>query len=429
MADSKESNIYEQNRIAAAIKRSGFEEQLFYLIKNNHVQGIEHLFHRWQKQQQKTPMYKLKSMIMCCGLCRTSPSPVNLKLFHSQDFFKYDSNMQKFYDVHEYISKSKKKSKMQTNCAIVGVFYLFMVPGIVILPSLFNTEFDMSWSERWFLWGIIGFLSAISLFIVMSIKREAKPDATCLHVAVAHGKLTAIKSLTAVWFARSNVRDKHGLTPLELLERLSGQDPDHRYFHRRLPEQTALQIRKLLEENLEREKHNGTLRERIKSIGVDSMSAENEGARFKKLLSEMKSEVKEESMKEGETKNVDDRNAQPKKKTKKKKVKHQPITPLVPIPRLSSKQPASESSKEKEATRATPEIEDLQGRNKKIIKGGGKKLVVKGGGKKRPAKEVSKSKMPKAPSVPPPRLVEDQDGVDATVIGLEMVDGDDTINK
>ena len=80
MADSKESNIYEQNRIAAAIKRSGFEEQLFYLIKNNHVQGIEHLFHKWQKQQQKTPMYKLKSMIMCCGLCRTSPSPVNLKI-------------------------------------------------------------------------------------------------------------------------------------------------------------------------------------------------------------------------------------------------------------------------------------------------------------------------------------------------------------
>ena len=71
-----------------------------------------------------------------------------------------------------------------------------------------------------------------------------------------------------------------------------------------------------LEENLEREKHNGTLRERIKSIGVDSMSAENEGARFKKLLSEMKSEVKEESMKKRETKNVDDRNAQPKKNKK-----------------------------------------------------------------------------------------------------------------
>ena len=122
MADSKESNIYEQNRIAAAIKRSGFEEQLFYLIKNNHVQGIEHLFHKWQKQQQKTPMYKLKSMIMCCGLCRTSPSPVNLKIFHSQDFFKYDSNMQKFYDVHEYISKSKKKARCKPTAPSLGCF-------------------------------------------------------------------------------------------------------------------------------------------------------------------------------------------------------------------------------------------------------------------------------------------------------------------
>ena len=96
----------------------------------------------------------------------------------------------------------------------------------------------------------------------------------------------------------------------------------------------------------------------------------------------------------------------------------------MPLPRLSSKQPASESSKEKEATRATPEIEDLQGRNKKIIKGGGKKRQRT----RSRQRKLSKSKIP-APSVPPPRLVEDQDGVDATVIGLEMVDGDDTINK
>ena len=93
MADSLESDVYEQNRIAAAIKRSGFEEQLFFLIKNNHVQGIEHLFHKWQRKQKKTSMYKLKQMIMCCGLCGSSPSPVDLKLFHSQELYKYDPNL------------------------------------------------------------------------------------------------------------------------------------------------------------------------------------------------------------------------------------------------------------------------------------------------------------------------------------------------
>ena len=101
----------------------------------------------------------------------------------------------------------------------------------------------------------------------------------------------------------------------------------------------------------------------------------------------------------------------------KKKVKHQPIAPLVPLPRLSSKQPASEFSKDQEATKATPETDqpgvgqspsngdvDLQVQKKKVIKGGGKKLVVKGAGKKRPAEKVSKSEMPKPPSVSPPRL-------------------------
>ena len=232
MADSKESNIYEQNRISSAIKRSGFEEQLFFLIKNNHVQGIEHLFHKWQHSQKKSPMYKLKQMIMCCGLCGSSPSPVNLKLFHSQDLYRYDPNLKNFYDIHEYIAKSKKKSKMQTNCAIFGVFYIFLLPVIIMLPPLFNPEHVMSWSERTFLWLIIATLSTVATFIILSIKRQAKPDATCLHVAIMYGQATIVKSLTAVWFARSNVTDKYKQTPLQLLEKLNGQDPDHRYFHR-----------------------------------------------------------------------------------------------------------------------------------------------------------------------------------------------------
>ena len=117
MPDAAEAKIYEQNRITTALKNSGFEEQLFYLISKGHIRGLEHLFRKWQEKKKSGMGYKVRTMIACCGLCKHSPSPANKKFFHRELTCRYNPVLKTPVPVIEYSGKSSKLVGMQNKSA------------------------------------------------------------------------------------------------------------------------------------------------------------------------------------------------------------------------------------------------------------------------------------------------------------------------
>ena len=114
-----------------------------------------------------------------------------------------------------------------------------------------------------------------------------------------YGQVQLARSLTAVWLASSQTKDGGGLTPRQLLDKLSGQDSDSHYFHRQLEPRVVAALDKVLKENEAREKAKQTMKNRLASIIHDDMSEQEESKRFEKMMKKI-SRMDEGSKKEAD---------------------------------------------------------------------------------------------------------------------------------
>ena len=289
---NQESKKHEQNKISTAVKKSGFEEQLFYLITKGHVRGLEHLFRKWQHKKKMGMGYKIKKMFLCCGLCSHSPSPVNLKFFHREELFRYNDISGKGVFIREYVAKTAKRRSMQNNCAFLAIAFVFVLPALCIVLSLFDERAvnEISPNERFFLVTVASCMLVFAMYLAFATKKVNTPNVTCLHVAIMHGQVEIASILTHVWYANSNSKDADNLTPRQLLRKLGGHDMEDSYFHRQLSLQQMAELEKVLDANEEREKVARAVVNRVKGVFTDEMSEKNENHRYEEMMDKLKKE-------------------------------------------------------------------------------------------------------------------------------------------
>lgn len=280
------------------MKSSGFEEQLFYLISKGYIRGVEHLFRKWQHKKKSGAGYKVKTLLACCGLCKHSPSPVNKTFFHREVTCRYNPVLKLSLPVVEYTGKGSKRVGMQNKCALASIFFVFFTPALCTAYSILdpNVVLEMSPQERFFLWSVVAALVFFGFVLVLSALKSNKPSVTPLHVAIMFGQVNIARSLTAVWLASSKSKDGSGLTPRQLLDKLSGQDSDSRYFHRQLKPEIAAALDSVLKDNEAREKAKQTIKNRLANLVNDDMSEKEESGRYEEMMAKI-SKREEDSQK------------------------------------------------------------------------------------------------------------------------------------